>query len=168
MVQEEQSYLVQFANFHDDYVTRNIVLADNKAGVLATATAGLLGFLLNQAQFRSAVAQAAFTVDGGLSRAAVITLALTFILAFMVIAPRIDKSADSPVNFAEVAKLPSGMAFMADLQRRGPDGITKSRILNCYDTSRVCALKYAFLRKAMFAAALAALLTAIGFLKFGA
>jgi hypothetical protein len=166
MVQEQQSYLIQFANFHDDYLTRNIALADNKAGVLATAMAGLLGFLLSQAQFRLALAQPAFTVDWGLSRATVIALALTFILAFIVIAPRIDKSAGNPVNFGEVAKLPCATAFIADLRRRGPDGIAESRIVNCYDTSRVCALKYAFLRKAMFFAALAAVLTAVGFLKF--
>lgn len=167
MDQEERGYLEQFADSHDDYLAHNIQLADNKAGVLATATAGLVGFLLTQTQFRSALGRSAFTVDWWLSRGTVVTLGMTFILAFIVIAPRIDKSAGNPVNFAEVAKLPDAAAFIADLERRGPDGVAESRIVNCYDTARVCALKYAYLRGAMYLAAFGALLTAIGFMRFG-
>jgi hypothetical protein len=167
MEQRERHYLNEFADFHEDYLTHNIMLADSKAGVLATATAGLVGFLLSQSQFRAALAAQSFTIDWWLSRATVTTLGLAFILAFIVIAPRIDRSARNPANFAQVAKLPSAKQFLADLDERGPDGIAEWRITNCFETAKVCALKYTYLRRAMFLAALGALLTAIGFVRFG-
>jgi hypothetical protein len=160
-------YLTHFADFHDEYLARNIQLADSKAGVVATAVAGTIGLLLSQAQFRAALREAAFSADWWLSRATVGALCLAFFLAFFVIAPRSAKSKGQPVDFEQVAEFPDARAFLADLQRRGPDGVTECRIANCFDIAKVCVQKYAFLRRALSFAGLGAILTAIGFIRFG-
>lgn len=160
-------YLANFADFHDEYLARNIQLADSKAGVIATAVAGTMGLLLSQEQFRRALREAAFSADWWLSRTTVGALGLAFLLAFFVIAPRTAKSKDHPVDFEQVAEFPDAHAFLADLQRRGADGITECRIANCFDIARVCVQKYTFLRRALFFAALGALLTVLGFIRFG-
>jgi hypothetical protein len=159
--------LKQFADFHDGYLARNIQLADSKAGVLATAAAGTMGLLLSQDQFRAALRGAALSTDWWLSRATVAALCIAFLLSFFVIAPRSAKSKNHPVDFEQVAEFADAGAFMAELQRRGPDGITECRLAMCYQTAKVCALKHAFLRRALSFAAIGALLTAIGFIRFG-
>ena len=164
---QDLEYLARFANFHDQYLSHNIQLADSKAGVIATAAAGTMGLLLSQNQFLAALRAAAFSADWWLSRATSVALCMAGLLAFFVIAPRSAKSKDHPIDFEQVAEFPDAGAFMADLQRRGPDGITECRIAMCYQTSKVCTQKYAFLRRALRFAALAALLTAIGFIRFG-
>jgi hypothetical protein len=160
-------YLTHFADFHEQYLARNIQLADSKAGVIATAVAGTIGLLLSQAQFRTALRAAAFSADWWLSGATVAALGFAFLLAFFVIAPRSAKSKDHPVDFEQVAEFPDARAFLADLQLRGADGVTECRIANCFDIARVCVQKYAFLRRALSFAAIGVMLTAIGFIRFG-
>jgi len=160
-------YLERFATFHDQYLCHNIQLADSKAGVIATAAAGTMGVLLSQNQFLAALQAVAFSADWWLSRATTAALCMAGLLAFFVIAPRSAKAKDHPVDFEQVAEFPDARAFMADLRRRGPYGVTECRIAMCYQTSKVCTRKYAFLRRALRFAALAALLTAIGFVRFG-
>jgi hypothetical protein len=166
MMTPELDSIEKFADFHDTYLARNIQLADSKAGVIATAAAGTIGLLLSQNQFLAALRSAAFSPDWWLSRTTTLALCITGVLAFCVIAPRRAMSKEHPVDFDQVGRFASAHEFMAELQRQGPDGLAECRVAMCYQTAKVCSQKHRLLRRALFFAALAALLTAVGFVRF--
>jgi hypothetical protein len=139
---------LEFATFHEGYVSRYIQLADAKAGTALVVTAGTLGYLLGQTAFVSAIL---FKSGCGTLLLAVITgllLAGSASLSFIVIAPRGSKPGAGLVYWGDVARR-SPADFIDAVRAAGPDGIARERLTHAHAIAKVCQRKYEWLRGAL-------------------
>ena len=94
---------LEFATFHEGYVSRYIQLADAKAGTALVVTAGTLGYFLGQDAFVAALRLQGPSILRPLAYASGALLALSAIMAFATIAPRGSKAGTGLVYWNDVA-----------------------------------------------------------------
>lgn len=149
--------LDRFTEFHQNYLSVHIQLADAKAGVVLGVSASVLGYLLSQDYFREAVIRLSGW-QALVSWAAIITLMTAFGMAFAVILPRHLRTGPGPIFFHAVAQFGDQDSYMEALAHNSAESLAEARARNCYFVSRVCSRKYTILRLSMCvcAAAIAA------------
>jgi hypothetical protein len=169
-----------FCDFHEGYVSRNITLADSKAGLVLVAYTSLLVVLMKdpgaQTAFRSSLFQIGLLgLDLG---STVLWLGTMFcltgiILAFLVLAPRLGNSNvgsgqgwnlgsittigmkpphnDNKVTyFGEVATFDSAQAYAAQVAALSAEDINADRLEHLFQLSSICWRKMALLKWAMW------------------
>jgi hypothetical protein len=139
---------LEFATFHEGYVSRYIQLADAKAGTALLVSAGTLGYLLGQEQFVASLALRSGWFEAALALAAGLCLAVSGALSFAVIAPRGSKPGTSLVYFGDVARRQAG-EFIDAVRSAGGDGLARERLAHTHALSGICRLKYMLLRWAL-------------------
>ena len=144
----------EFADFHREYLSDHIQLADAKAGVVLGVSGGIAGYLLSKPYFRDAITG---TVGpyALLSWIALIALLLAFASAFAVILPRYSKAAPGPLYFHSVASYGDVSSYLADISDNTAESLARQMISNCYHVSVVCSRKYRVLRVSMWLCATA-------------
>jgi hypothetical protein len=138
---------IQFADFHEQYVSQYIELADTKAGVTFTFVSTLLGYLLATDGFRW---PATLEIRELLFDGAVLLLTISASMAFYVVAPRSRRSQqDNFVSWRAVADSTVD-DFLCRVTESSAGTITQAKLVHCYDLAKVCAAKYSWLRRSMF------------------
>jgi|Laugresu1bdmlbsd_1035121.scaffolds.fasta_scaffold03129_2 hypothetical protein len=140
-----------FAAFHESYVRHYIALADTKAGVIFTLTAGVLGYLINIDEVRAALLAPAFSKVFVFSGLALLFLGAAATLSFLVIAPRLSSASNEGlVFFGAVAARERADQYLQNIAASSEEDLTKARISHCYDVSKICSRKYGLLKKAIW------------------
>jgi len=136
---------LEFATFHEGYLSRYIQLADAKAGTALVVTAGTLGYLLGQESFVSALKWTTGPVISGVAIASAVLLTTSSLLSFVVIAPRGSKPGASLVFWSDVARLKS-TDFVDAVRAAGLDGLARERLSHSHALAGICAKKFWWLR----------------------
>ena len=139
---------LEFATFHEGYVSRYIQLADAKAGTALVVTAGTLGYFLGQDAFVAALQLHGPCIPRALAYASGALLALSAILAFATIAPRGSKSGTGLVYWNDVAARTTDR-FIEDVRCAGTDKLVRERLAHAHTIAGICARKYRCLRAAL-------------------
>lgn len=140
-----------FAAFHESYVRHYIALADTKAGVIFTLTAGVLGYLINVDEVRTALLAPAFSKVFVFSGLALLVLGAAATLSFLVIAPRLSSASNEGlVFFGAVAARERADEYLQDIAASSQEDLAKARLRHCYDISKICSRKYGLLKKAIW------------------
>ncbi|MEJ7925992.1 Pycsar system effector family protein [Sphingobium sp. AN641] len=143
----------EFASFHEDYVRHYIALADTKAGVCFGVMSAVVGYLVSQDKVQAFIVAPACTAQFGIVASALLFLIVAAGCAFAVIAPRLDSvTGESIVFFGAVAKRKSGDDYIREIAARSESEMTAIRLKHCFDVSKVCSRKYAFLKAAIWLA----------------
>lgn len=140
--------LDRFTEFHQNYLSIHVQLADAKAGVVIGVSASILGYLLSQDYFRAA----AIHFSGWqalVGWAAIGALMAAFGLAFAVILPRHLGIGKGLIYFQAVTQYADADAYMEAISNNSAESLAEVRARNCYFVSHVCARKYAMLRRSM-------------------
>jgi hypothetical protein len=141
-----------FAAFQEGYVGRYIALADTKAALTFGVASGVIGHLLSQEDLKALLVQPQWSPACVLLGCTLFLLGLSAICAFLVIAPRLKNSGGGLVFFGTVGQRPSADSYVQEVAARSASELTAARLRHCYDVSRVCSVKYGYLRKAMWLA----------------
>lgn len=136
---------LEFATFHEGYISRYIQLADAKAGSALVVTAGALGYLLGQETYVAALRLQSGYLEAILALVAGLCLATSAALSFGVIAPRHSKPGTSLVYFADVARRQPA-EFIEAVKSAGADGLAHERLVHTHTISGICTRKYTLLR----------------------
>jgi hypothetical protein len=144
---------LEFATFHEGYVSRYIQLADAKAGTALVVTVGTLGFLFGQDTFVAALQLRSHSLLIVLTYLAGLLLAVSSALSFHVIAPRGSKPGAGLVYFGDVARR-SAAEFVDEVRSAGVDGIARERLEHAHAIAGICCRKYLWLRCALVSGAL--------------
>jgi hypothetical protein len=139
---------LEFATFHEGYVSRYIQLADAKAGTALVVTGGVLGYLLGQDGFVAELTLRSGYWEAALAIAAGLALAVSAVLCFAVIAPRGSKPGTSLVYFGDVARRQTA-DFVDAVRTAGVDGLVRERLGHTHAISGICRRKYGLLRVAL-------------------
>lgn len=144
---------LEFAGFHEEYLSRYIQLADTKAGTALVVVAATLGYLLGLDKFVSALCLHGTWPTSGLAISTSILLSAAGAASFAVIAPRGTPPGNGLVYWEDVAGR-SRDQFVADVGAAGTDGLAMERLRHTYILSTICRRKYRVLRAALWAGAL--------------
>lgn len=141
----------EFVTFHEGYIRHYIALADTKAGVIFTLSAGIMGYLLNDNEIKSAIIAPSCSFKFFAPILALVLLGLVAALAFLVIAPRLSApSKEGIVFFGAVAKKASSDDFLSEIEASSDEQLTEARLKHCYDTAAICSGKYKILKTAIW------------------
>lgn len=143
---------LEFATFHEGYISRYIQLADAKAGSALVVVAATLGYLLGTDKFVSAISFEASSSRSILAAVTLLSLAASGCLSFFVIAPRGTRPRRSLVYWSDVARIPVA-EFVEAVQSEGADGIARERLEHAHAIAGICARKYRWLRVALIVGA---------------
>jgi hypothetical protein len=147
--QLEQSTLIRFVDFHEQYVTKYIRMADAKAGATFVATSAVLAYFLNDSVFRDDLKYEFLSWAWVFAAAAVFFLLSSAVLSFNVIAPRTPSSGTGVVFWGDVARFANAETYGAAILALSPESLLKARFEHSLNLSRVCADKYKSLRNSM-------------------
>lgn len=172
LAQPRGAELWAFHAAQEQYVGRNIQLADTKASITMLAASGAIAFLLREVDFRGNLGEGLTSVVAGLDPGAPILwtsiLATTIItllglaatLSFIVLTPRLtapklgaQAKRGSVVYWGDVARFPPpGQPgnYVDVLEAQTVGDISRAQSANLYALSQVCASKMLALRTAMF------------------
>jgi len=166
--------LRSFCDFHEDYISRNIQLADAKAGLALVAFSGAVVLLLRDERFRSSVTSSlldvwpfvgAFSAEATLAWLALAMSAAATVLAFWSIKPRLwHQSSRAPLSYTfwgDVAKYPrpgSKGSYAEVILALPPGALLEDRLDHEYELSRICAAKMSQLNRSMTCGASGAVL----------
>lgn len=141
-------YHVEFAGFHEDYVRHYISLADQKAGWAFAVTSSVLAYLLVHEKTLPILLKPELDAQFSLLFASSLLLGLSSSFTFWVIAPRLwVRSGEGVVFFNDVAARRDAADYVNELSKLSELDIARARLKHSYDTSKVCAAKYANLGK---------------------
>lgn len=144
---------LEFAGFHEEYLSRYIQLADTKAGTALVVVAATLGYLLGLDKFVGALSLHATWPISVLAIVTSVLLGGAGAASFAVIAPRGSPPGTGLVYWEDVARRTRGQ-FIADVAAAGADGLARERLTHTHVLSAICRRKYQVLRAALWAGAL--------------
>lgn len=144
-----------FAEFHGNYVSSYIALADTKAAWIFAITSGLLVYMFNGQGVAKILVLPGMNVAFILAASTVLLLILSAAFSVFVISPRFKSSGDGVVFYSAVARKGSADVFIRNIASMNSSSLTEARLKHCYDISYVCAQKYIYLRLAFWAGVLA-------------
>ena len=144
-----------FSEFHGNYVSSYIALADTKAAWIFAITSGLLVYTFNSEGILRTLVLPGMNLRFILATSTVLLLILSAAFSLFVISPRFKDSGDEVVFYSAVARKASADAFIRDVALMNSSALTEARLKHCYDISCVCAQKYVCLRVALWAGVLA-------------
>lgn len=139
---------LEFATFHEAYLSRYIQLADAKAGTALVFTGGTLGYLLGQDPFLAALRLQSTCPMSILAVLSGLLLSGSAVLSFVVIAPRGSKPGTGLVYWEDVARL-TATEFIEAVHGTGPDGLARERLSHTHTIAGICERKYRWLRRAL-------------------
>lgn len=145
--QLENAHL-SFADFHQNYVTGYIQLADTKATWVFAVASGLIAYVFSDSSIQGAIQFQGWDWLTVLICVTVVLLVSTAVLSFVVIAPRLSRSRDGVVFFGSVATRASPDEFVREVAGMGESALIEARLRHGYDISKICARKYRFLTAA--------------------
>lgn len=154
--EEEEDTLARslgFAEFHAQYVSGYIQLADAKAGASFAVSSAVLAFLVNSETFGQVVRFEATWPIGVTGVLGFLMLLASSVLSFLVILPRTPKGGDDVVSWGSVAALPAASEFVRRVKGLGDSELVGQRLSHSYNLSKVCTRKYLLLRLGMIAGA---------------
>lgn len=141
----------EFADFHEGYVRHYINLADTKAAWTFTIASGLLAYLFSRDSVQLALLDPKLSLSNALLLLSTLLLVLSAFYSFRVVAPRlISQSGEGLIFFGSVARKRDADAYVTAVAAANKCVLTEARLKHCYDVSRVCADKYASLKKAIW------------------
>ncbi len=140
--------LIEFATFHEGYLSRYIQLADAKAGSVLVIVAAAIGYALGQDDVASALHWDGHWCRTLLAGITILSLATSGTLAFLVIVPRTPTLGNGLIFWDDVAKLQQG-DFLERIRASGQDGIARERLAHSHALAGVCRSKYIWLRRSM-------------------
>lgn len=139
---------IEFATFHEGYLSRYIQLADAKAGSVLVIVAAAIGYALGQDNVAAALHGDGHWCRTLLASTTILSLATSGALAFLVIAPRTPTPGNGLVFWEDVAELQQG-DFVGRVRASGQDGLARERLAHSHALAGVCRDKYLWLRRAM-------------------
>jgi len=159
--------LVEFCSFHEGYVSRNIQLADTKAGLVLVAFSGMVALSLRDHAFLHAIRQsflsfwpfhAGFSETGTLAWVTLLLSAPAIIIAFLVIVPRTssgrtDTTPRGVTYWGDVAARQGsggGPSYVLDVRALSSEQLVEDRLLHLYQLSIICARKMKLLQASMW------------------
>jgi hypothetical protein len=147
-----QAEIAAFADFHEQYVSKNIQLADAKAAAVVAACSAAIAFLVSEPFFRAS-ALGFSTLSDFLACLALATLAVGASLAFWVIVPRLGTSGRGLVFWGDVASYKNAHDYFGTVQTTPFSIVTTERLSHCFDLAKVCVRKMEYVRRAMLVSA---------------
>lgn len=141
----------QFVGAVHQYIRENIQFVDQKATFFATGATALLAFLYNQdlaEAWMKPLMQwnlldlAAFVAMAG--------LAIGTVLALVVVRPRTPGSRRGFVFWEAIAEYDTARQYADDVAQLTPATLSQSIAEHCHDLSRVCRVKYKYLRCSIY------------------
>lgn len=139
-----------FSEFHEEYVSRYIALADTKAAWMFTITAGLVAYLCGHENYLQVLISPELSFAYCSKATAMLALVLSALFSFLVIVPRAPTSGEGIVYFKTVASKPSAKAYIDSVGKKNTSELASARLAHCFDISRVCTRKYRSLRISMW------------------
>lgn len=139
-----------FAEFHQGYVSAYIQFADTKAAWVFAVASGLLAYVFGNDELRALMFLPAWNLPFILLIGTILLLALSAVLSFLVISPRLPTSGEGVVFFSAVARKSSADSYVREIASMNDPALTEARLKHSYDISRVCARKYGHLRWAFW------------------
>ena len=143
---------LEFATFHEGYLSRYIQLADAKAGSVLVVVAAAIGYLLSQDRLVTILHGDVAIWRVGLLVVTLLALGGSGALAFHVIAPRQPSSGNSLIYYGDAAAL-SEITYIEAVHTAGPDGLARQRLAHAHALTGICRDKYRWLRRAMLVGA---------------
>jgi hypothetical protein len=141
----------EFALFHEGYVRHYIALADTKAAWCFTVAAGALAFVFGRTASRTELLDPQWSWGTGVVWGATVFLLLSALFSFLVIRPRPTTSSHHGIIFfVQIANKANASTYISDVAGHSKSTLTAARLEHCYDISRVCASKYASIRRAIW------------------
>lgn len=134
--------LLKHATFQEQYLSKNIQLADAKAGITVVAVSGLLTYLLGNRDFRTDITDFTLSADSIVALSSTILLGLSVVVAFWVLIPRLGSSPQSEVFWGHVSSELDSKQHWERLSGLTLENLALERISHCFDLSRVCARKF--------------------------
>lgn len=133
--------LIKFADFHEQYTSKYIALADGKATLIVAFSGAFFGYLVSNEIFAASIefTRPLLSVLIGLS---LLLLGASFFFAFLAIWPSRRRSGRDIVFWRAVAAYPTAQDYVVDLDKVTAETLAEHRLVHCYDLSRVCAAKY--------------------------
>lgn len=139
----------QFLDFHEQYVSKYIQLADAKAGFAIAVASALLAYLLSEDDMLKVLRAPSVTWTFAIVAASDGMTALSAACSFLVIVPRRPASGQGFVFWRQVAEMKSGTNFAARVRLATPIERNNERFAHSYALSSVCDRKYDWLRWSM-------------------
>lgn len=166
----EDAALAEFCTFHENYVSRNIQLADAKAGLALVAFSGSIVLALKDDGYRGAIRAsllAAWHISGTLSGTsllgwlALLLCAAGTALAFWVIIPRLDGEplGSGIIYWGDVARRANAKTYADEIRRAPVSKVLDDRLQNLFYLSRICRRKMWLLIRSMWLGAAGVVLT---------
>lgn len=137
---------LEFATFHEGYVSRYIQLADAKAGTALIIIATTLGYLLSIDRFVSALLLHSNCRNSALAIATTLMLTGSGCWSFFVIAPRGGSRGNSLIYWSDVARRQT-RDFVDAVQAAGLEGIAREHLEHAHAIAKICDRKYRSLRE---------------------
>lgn len=136
----------KYAEETHGYIREYIRLADQKAFFFSAASTTLLAFLYKvDLVHRWIKAPMQWGFLEFLSFLATIGLAVSALLFFVTVFPRLGGSRRGLVFFGAIAECESSRDYMDELYRRGIGDLLTAKLTHIYELARVCRSKYAIL-----------------------
>ncbi|WP_152599517.1 Pycsar system effector family protein [Hoeflea sp. BAL378] len=146
-----EEHHADFAGFQEDYVRHYISLADTKAAWTFTIASGVLVYLIGTDKTKDALLAPVLSWPYASLIASVLLLVVSAFFSFRVVAPRLaSNSGEGIVFFGSVAAKDDAASYVSEVAAHDPAEITEARLKHCFDVSKVCDGKYAFLKKAIW------------------
>ena len=141
----EPGFSVEFLDFHEQYLSKYIQLADAKAGAAAAALTAVLGAMLTWDPWVGALTSPALSWGFGIAVLGALLLVGGAVMTFLVIVPRRPRASEGLIAWDAVAAM-SEEGFAGAVRAAGPMGLARERLGHCHALARVCRQKYRWLR----------------------
>jgi hypothetical protein len=139
----------EFAEFHEQYVSKYIQLADAKAGAWFAVVSGICAYLVNGGAFVKILISPSWSWIFALAFMTAVLLLTSAAASFLIIFPREAKTAEGVVFWKSVASFVKAGDFVRRITGMSFEQISLERLTHCYDLSRICRAKYQWLRVSM-------------------
>ena len=160
--------LREFCTFHEDYVSRNIQLADTKAALVLLAFSSVIALSLRDPQFMEAMRKGfplsvsrPFSLQSFLALASFFLCGVGIALAFWVVLPRFDtgRQAGQKAGYTfwkDVSSRARGdlAAYVQVMKSLSDEALLDDRLHHLAQLSRICSRKMSLLPFSMWIGAL--------------
>ena len=136
---------IEHLEFHEQYLSKYIQLADAKAGAAAAALAAVLGALLTWEPWLQTLVSPSLTQDFGVTVLSALFLTGGAAMTFLVIIPRGPRGGEGLIAWDAVAAM-TEEDFERAIREAGAAGLARERLGHCHALARVCRQKYRSLR----------------------
>lgn len=151
----------RFADFHEQYVSKYIQLADAKAGTVIVAVSVVIGYLFGSKETMAVLHAPGMGWSFGVAFLSILLLTGSAGCAALVVWPRTGGVPHNLIFWERVAAM-ERQDFLDAVGQAGSADLARERLKHCHAIAATCTRKYRWLRASFVLGGIALVLSGVG------